>query len=388
MLPTNGLYGHIQKNTMKSAMLLAGFVVLIMIFWYSWCVIYTVAADYLVPRFFGRFSAHAMYREPSVTAILEAGYNRALDRWMIPLIIAAGWFVIAFFIHADLIRLATRARPVTRKEEPRLYKIVERVAITAGLPMPRVEIIRSSAMNAYAAGLGPNDAVVAVSLGLLDNLTDDELEAVVAHEVTHIKNRDVRLMVVATVFSGGLTMLGEGIATWLSSGAPGGETAAGAGLRAAAHADDSSEGDESIWPVVISIVFAVIFLALTHLFAILINFAISRSREFMADAGAVELTKNPDAMISALLKISEDDEIPGIGPTAQNMMFSASVDRLLSTHPPISERVSAMQRFAGGRVMERRSRPVRAAGAQMPAAMPQPGGAVGFGRRRAVPMRG
>lgn len=406
MHPVNGLYGHIQKNTMKSALLLAGFVVLILLFWYAWCVIYTVIFDELIPSYVANrthgfvakrvdghsvispiISGHA-HNSHSVAMLLAKSLDRALDRWMIPLIIASGWLTIAYLVHSDLIRMATGARPVSRTDQPRLYKLVERVAISAGLPMPRVEIMNSGALNAYAAGLGPNDAVVVVTWGLLNTLNDDELEAVIAHEITHIKNYDVRLMVVATVFAGGLTMLGEAVAGWASSGAPGAETGAAALLKSGATVAASEGGNPGrSTAILVSLAMAIIFLALTHLFAILIRFAISRSREYMADAGAVELTKNPDALICALRRISENDDVPGLGSTAQAMMISSSLGGLFSTHPAIADRIAALQKYAGGRASAPRPRPARATGGLVPgAAAPLPAGAVGFGRRRATPL--
>lgn len=384
MLPANGLYGHIRNNTLKSVALVAGFFVLIALFWYAWCIIYTAIADIWLPS---KLSRDGMVPDISVLDILSRAGLRALDRWMIPMIIATSWLIIAYLVYADLIRLATRAKPVTRSEQPRLYKIVERVAINAGLPMPRVEIMRSGALNAYAAGMSPDDAVVAVTWGLLDALNDDELEAVVAHEITHIKNYDVRLMVVASVFAGGLTMLGDAVAGWVSSGAQGLESAGSAILHGSAGAAASDDDSTVNWmAIAAAIVLAIAFLALVHLFAILIRFAISRSREYMADAGAVELTKNPDAMISALRRISDNDELPNVAGAVQAMMISSSFEGLLSTHPSIEDRISALQKYAGGRTAERRARPPRTGSMAGVASPALPAGAVGFGRRRAAPL--
>ncbi len=381
MLPANGLYGHIRNNTLKSAALVAGFFVLIALFWYAWCIIFTAIGDIWLPSHFAR---DGMVPDISVLDILYRAGFRALDRWMIPVVIATGWLIIAYLLYADLIRLATRAKPVTRSEHPRLYKIVERITINAGLPMPRIEIMRSGALNAYAAGLSPDDAVVAVTWGLLDALNDDELEAVIAHEITHIKNYDVRLMVVASVFAGGLTMLGDAVAAWVSSGAQGIETAGSAVLHGSAGAASDEDSAVNWMAIAAAIILAIAFLALVHLFAILIRFAISRSREYLADAGAVELTKNPDAMISALRRISENDEIPNIAGPVQAMMISSRIEGLLSTHPSIEDRIIALQKFAGGRAVERRTRPALSATAAINRANSPalPAGAVGFGRRR------
>ena len=394
MFATNGLYGHIRKNTLKSALLLLGFVVLIVLFWLSWCVIYSAIVDHWLAG----MTRSKWDRVPHVTVwtILDSGAARALDYWWMPLFLSSCWFVVAYLCHADMIRAATGSRPVTRKENPRLYNIVENCAITAGLPVPRIEIMRSGALNAYAAGLTPHDSVVAVTSGLMQRLNDAELAAVVAHEMTHIKNRDVRLMVVATVFAGGLTLVGAGVAKMFSSGA-GSDVAIGTAYGADALADggDCDEGDGLA--IIGSIVIAIVFLCMAHLFAILIHFAISRSREFLADAGAVELTKDADALISALEKISNgEDEVPGLNPNLRAMMISSSAEALLSTHPPMAARIAALKVHAGGRSIARPARTVapQAAAVAKPRSGPWgatpaaamaavPRGAVGFGRRPA-----
>lgn len=397
MFATNGLYGHMQKNALKSALLLLGFVFLIILFWLSWCVIYSAVVDH----WFAGVRRSKYDRVPVITfwKVLESGSVRALDYWWMPLFLSSCWFVVAFMCHADMIRAATGSRPVTRRENPRLYNIVEKVSIAAGLPMPRVEIMRTGALNAYAAGLTPEDSVVAVTHGLLQRLDDAELEAVVAHEMTHIKNRDVRLMVIATVFAGGLTLVGAGIANMASSGS--GASVAGGAAEGVFSVSSDGDGEGGGFAVLASIVIAILFLCMAHLFAILIHFAISRSREYLADAGAVELTKNADAMISALQKISHgEEEVPGLNPNLRAMMISSSADALLSTHPSIDQRISALEVHAGGRssVRSQRSPAVSAPqaargpwGNAAPAgsAAMAPRGAVGFGRRtaRLTPLR-
>jgi heat shock protein HtpX len=387
MLATNGLYGHIQKNTLKSLLLLVGFVALIVLFWTSWCVIYSAIVDH----WWVAQSVSKKAKRPPVTLALiwSTGSARAMAWWWVPLFISTCWFVIAYFCYADIIKASTGAHDVSRREEPRLYNIIENGAIAAGLPMPRVQVMRTSALNAYAAGLSPQDSVVAVTRGLLERLDDRELQAVVAHELTHIKNRDVRLMVVATVFAGGLTLVGQGVANLLSGGASGSADVAVGVTKGAASAASSAE-TEDLPALIGSIVVGIAFLCLAHLFAILIYFAISRSREFLADAGAVEITKDPDALISALQKISgEDDDMSEINANLRAMMISANADSLFATHPEISERVSALRKHAGGRVPIARSfgRPATKATpwSKNPAtaAMASPIGSVGFGRRPA-----
>lgn len=395
MFAPDGLYGHIRRNTLKSVVLLLGFIVLVGTFWYAWCLIYS--AIWWSPKLPRKVGI-----EPRVYAHLWHALEIAMWRWWVPVLASFSWFCIAFAFHAAMIRLSTRARPVERRDEPVLYNLVENLAMTAGLPMPRIEIMPTKALNAYAAGLSPDDAVIAVTRGLLNTLDKDELEAVLAHEMTHIKNRDIRLMVVASVFAGGLTMVGDTVRGWMQSGSSsdggsgvgyvvgnmlsGGRSSGGEGASAGA-----GEAKEAFIAAVIAIAIAVVGLCLVHIFAILSQFAISRSREFLADAGAAELTKNPDALVSALQKISGNDNIPGIPDRLNAMMISAEAGDLFSTHPDVEKRIEALRRHAGAMVTapRRRGRPVGATSASSAwgnagdTSMPQ--GAMGFGRRRVTP---
>jgi heat shock protein HtpX len=185
--------------------------------------------------------------------------------------------------------------------------------------------------------------------------------------MTHIRNKDVRLMVVATCFAGGLTLLGEGLARTLFPPQPNYNDLHYSyqqdhmhdpkGGRGAVAAKGLLEFEASApVAVVISLVIAVVFFAMAHVLALLTKFALSRAREFLADAGAVELTKNPDALISALQKISGNDEIPGLNANMHAMMISARFDGFFATHPAMETRVMALQQHAGGRVVERRPR--------------------------------
>jgi heat shock protein HtpX len=373
MLPARGLYGHIRNNRMKSALLLAGFVVLIALFWFGWCLIYTGVVDGWLHAPRGRRA-----KPPTFDMLLAKAWGRALAMWWAPLIASAMWFGIAYAMQAKFIQWATGARAVTRKEMPRLYNLVENLTISCGMPMPSIEVMETDALNAYAAGLEIDDAVIAVTRGLLETLDDQELEAVLAHELTHIRNRDVQLMVVAGVFAGGLTLVGTVLGK-LNIGV--GDASSGV------RVGNSSRSSQSNGAAAAIIIIGIVCLALTHLFALLSRFAISRSREFMADAGAVELTKNPDAMIRALRKISHNDDVGDIPDGIQAMMISSSLEGLFSTHPAIDDRIAALAQYAGGH--ETQVAMPRRAGIRGTAAGAEPQGAVGFGRRRAgfKPMR-
>jgi heat shock protein HtpX len=220
--------------------------------------------------------------------------------------------------------------------------------------MPRIEIMETGALNAYAAGLSPDEAVVAVTRGLLDTLDKRELEAVLAHEMSHIRSYDVQLMMVAAVFAGGLTIVGDGLWQMLK----------GAGSRTEGRTSDDMPDTEDYaltsrggghsskqnGSLAIAVVLAIAVLAIVHVLAKLSRFALSRARELNADAGAVELTKDADALVSALMKIGRSDvPMPDLPAVVAPMMISAAAAGLFATHPPIEERIAALEAHAGGR---------------------------------------
>ena len=401
MFGTYGLYGHMQRQFLKSALLLAGFSVLIVVTWYAWCIVYAALVDGWWAARMGKIhDANVL----TVADIMSRGVAYAEKRWWLPWVLTASWFVVAYMIYGDMIRMATGSRPVTRIDAPKLYNLVENLAITAGLPMPRLEVIYSGSRNAFASGLSRNDACITVTSGLMRALRDDELEAVLAHELTHIKNNDVRLMVIATVFAGGLTLIGDGIARALfppqldpnnydhgygDQIIEDNYNRSGRGRAAASLM--AGEGENTPAAVLVSLLFGALFLALAHVMSLLIKFAVSRSREFLADAGAIELTKNPDALIAALQKISGHDQIAGLNSNIQAMMISSPADMLFSTHPPVETRIMALQQYAGGRMIPRTERPAIVAG--QPKSAPSilnptvaivPAGAMGFAGGRAA----
>jgi len=357
MLTTPGLYGHIRWNTLKSGALLAGFAAMIAAYWYAACLLYGAVTE--IPVLLTTAEA-----APAIVdrLALEA-YTRAFERWYVPAAFVVSWCTIAWIWHSSMIRAATGAHPVTRREAPELYNLVENLAITAGLPMPSIEIIETRTMNAYAAGLSPEEATVAVTRGLLETLSRDELEAVLAHEIAHIRNRDVRLMVVALIFAGAVTLIGDAVKHVLhrrrSSGfwsdpVVDGETAGGGGFEHAGHGGGFVVAG-GIIALLSTVTVAAVTLAISHVSALMTRFAISRTRELIADAGAVELTKNPDALISALKRISGHDDVPLRSESLRALMISSWCDSedpvaaFFATHPAIEERIAHLVDHAAGR---------------------------------------
>lgn len=317
-----GLKTHIWNNDLRSTFLLIGFPVLLLLFIY---------AAQLVLMAYG-----FLPNSGTLGGDFALSAQMLLRSAPLAFIAAAVWFAIAYFANTKIIAVATGAKAVTRAEEPKLYNMLENLAISRGLKTPRLNIIESPTLNAFASGLNQNQYTVTVTRGLMEQLTDDELEAVLAHELTHVINHDVRTMVVASIFAGIITVLAELFFRFL--------------LRSGVRRSRSS-GKGGGAAAIIVLVVAVVIAAIGYLLAIVIRMSLSRSREFVADAGAVELTKNPDAMISALRKVAGSEELGG-PEQLRGMYFQnkeAGFNALFASHPPIEKRIDALVKFAGGR---------------------------------------
>ena len=333
-----GLQTYIWNNNLKSLLLLVGFPILLLGMVYAFALL-MIGWGYLP----GGYTAGDDF----------ALAGQMLLRYApIAIGVSLGWFVIAYFSYQTIIDLSTGARQVTREEQPRLYNLLENLAISRGMKTPAARIIETDAMNAFATGLREGQFSVTVTTGLLGALNDRELEAVLAHEMTHVINRDVRLMVIASIFAGIITLIAQLIyRSIMWSSWTGGERRRG-------------RGGAGLFVLV-----AMVVAAIGYVLAIVIKMTISRQREYIADAGAVELTKNPDAMISALQKISGHSEMNA--PQSVRSMFLDDHDEgvmgLFATHPPIDKRIDALVRFAGGRILPLQPGPGAAASSAGPA---------------------
>lgn len=322
-----GLQTHIWNNRFKSVLLLAGFPVLLLLMMYGVMLLWAGLSD----------AGDGGYANPFVAAaqMMTTGWPYAFA--------AAGvWFTIAFFAHQAMINAATGARPAERAQEPALYNLLENLCISRGLPMPKLMIIETPALNAYASGLSNANYAVTVTRGLMERLEPAELEAVLAHELTHIRNNDVRLLVIAVIFVGIFSFIGEGLGRSLRYVNFGG----GSG-RSRSRDSDSGGG-----AAIVAIIAAFVIIAIAYGLAVVVRFSLSRKREFLADAGAVELTKNPDAMISALRKIAGSEVRVDAPPDVREMFFDNPRmlgSDLFATHPPIEKRIAALVQFAAGR---------------------------------------
>jgi heat shock protein HtpX len=249
------------------------------------------------------------------------------------------WIVIAYYFHQTMIDLLTGGREVSRTEEPRLYNLLENLCISRGITTPKLKVMESDALNAFATGMNERQYAITVTTGLVAALDDAELEAVLGHELTHIRNGDVRMLVIAVIIAGAIAFFAEMFfRLWFYGGFRGRRSSDG----------DSDRGRGGNF---IAIVIAVVLIAIAWLLSSVIRFALSRSREFLADAGSVELTKHPDAMIAALRKIEGRGELAG----ATSAVMEMCVDNpregftdLFSTHPSIEARIKALVDVMGG----------------------------------------
>ncbi|MCM1079433.1 MAG: M48 family metallopeptidase [Bacteroidales bacterium] len=256
------------------------------------------------------------------------------------------WFAIAYFSNTSMIRSATGARPLERRENPRVYNIVENLTMACGMEMPKINVIDDPQLNAFASGIDSKSYTVTVTTGLLRLLDDDELAGVIGHELTHIRNNDTRLLVISIVFVGIISTIMGMVYNmfyhmlWFGGGSRGSR-------------DDEKGSGVSMAMVMLIGVFCC---AIAYLFTMMTRFAISRRREYMADAGGAELCGNPLALASALRKISGD---PGLGNTGRDDVaqmfiihpqmalsgFSSFMGSLFSTHPDTAKRIKILEQF-------------------------------------------
>jgi heat shock protein HtpX len=316
-----GLYTHIQSNRRRSIFLLIGlfFLVYVMVF-------------------AGALAAEAMSYDASVQWLVQRAWIDTVKASPFATVGAALWIAIAYKFHQSLIDMVTGGRDVTRQEEPRLYNLLENLCISRGIPMPKLKIMESPALNAFASGMNEKQYAITVTTGLIDSLDDAEIEAVLGHELTHIRNGDVRMLVIAVIIAGVISFFAEFVfrmffyARW-SGGRSSGDS-------------DRGRGGAGI-----AIIIAVALIALAWFLSVVIRFALSRRREYLADAGSVELTKNPDAMISALRKIENRGDLEGATSGVMEMCIDnprGGFENLFDTHPAVDARADALVHYAGG----------------------------------------
>jgi heat shock protein HtpX len=317
-----GVSTQIWNNRMKSVMLLAGFPLLLL------CMTWTF---FLLVALFQPDIIRAWLHVEPVPAI-GAAFAGLKHFWIPPLVIAGVWYFIAYFCYQPLLNMLTDASPILRKDQPKLYNLLENLCISRGITMPTLYIANTDALNAFASGLAPGSISITVTAGLLNSLTDQEMEAVLAHELTHVINKDVQLVLIGTIFAGMLTLICDLLYQMLR-------------FNIVPRDNDREERSAGGLMLIGFVVFLI-----GRVFAFIIRMTISREREYMADAGSVELTKNPDALISALRKISTHSYMGGMaGEISQMCIEDANDDTFdwFSTHPSIDARVKALEVMGG-----------------------------------------
>jgi heat shock protein HtpX len=314
-----GLYSHIQSNRRRSIALLVGLFFLVYLMVYA-----------------GALIAEALSVDADVNTLMQRALSDLISAVPLATLGTALWVVIAYFFHQNMIDAVTGGREITRTEQPRLYNLLENLCISRGIIMPKLKVMESDALNAFATGMNQKQYSVTVTSGLLDRLNDAEIESVLGHELTHIRNGDVRMMVIAVIIAGAISFFAElFFRLWFYGG-----------FRGSRSSDDRRGGGAGL-----AILIAVLLVIVAYVLSFIIRLALSRSREFLADAGSVELTKNPDAMISALRKIEGRGELPGTPSALMEMCVDnprQGFGELFDTHPSIDSRVTALIKFAGG----------------------------------------
>jgi heat shock protein HtpX len=320
-----GLYTHIQANRRRSVALLIGLFFLVYVLTYAGALVAEVV----------------LYGDAPLDYLLQAAVYDFVKASPFVTVGTILWVLIAYKFHQSMIDAITGAHDVTRTEEPRLYNLLENLCISRGITMPKLKIAADDALNAFATGLNEKQYSITVTRGLMGALNDQEMEAVLGHELTHIRNGDVRMLVIAVVIAGVISFFGEMIFRLFFQGARFG------GLRSSRSSGSSDKKGGAGFAIVI----ALVLVAVAWILSIVIRFALSRRREYLADAGAVELTKNPDAMISALRKIENRGELASANSAVMEMCIDnprSGFADLFATHPSVDARVEALVQYAGG----------------------------------------
>ena len=310
------------RNNFRSVLLLCMFPCLVIVLTFLFCV--------LMIFFTFAEGERANIWEPSLLML-----------WHLAPFVLGGvaiWFLIAWFANTAIIRKATGARPLKRKENKRVYNLVENLCMSQGMSMPKINLIEDDSLNAYASGINNRTYTVALSRGIINRLDDEELEGVIAHELAHIRNHDVRLLIISIVFVGIFAMMAQ---------------IAIRSLRYTPRQSNRGNGKGG-GGVIVMILVALLVAAIGYFFSSLMRFAISRKREYMADAASAEMTRRPHALASALRKISQNPDIKAVTRNDVAQLFIehprkkepfAGISSLFATHPPIKKRIAVLEQF-------------------------------------------
>jgi heat shock protein HtpX len=340
MLPAVGLRTHIRNNIIKSALLLAGL-------------------PCTLPSIFFLFFLAAGELSGTHDPLGVAEYGGLV--FLIGMVLLSLiWYPIAFFANQQIIDFVTGARELSRRDDPRVWNLLENLCISCGMTMPKLRVIETEGLNAYASGIRDGEYAVTFTRGLRKKLSRHEFEAVLAHELTHIRNRDVQLLVIATVFAG-IIPVAHILALKIIAVVQSFHRLLTKAIVLVASRQDLGSLFASVlmhlfyWLLFAAVrLFALLVAASAKFFSLTLRCALSRRREFLADAGAVLLTKNPDALISALVKVETNWDVGSSLPDVKAMFFHNGVlsiiDQIVATHPPIEKRIEALRDYAFGRM--------------------------------------
>ena len=305
-----GIQQQITRNNTKSVLFLLAFPLLILVGVY---VVLYVLSDQDIEQTNMQFL--------SVVPIVLAGVGI--------------WFVISYFFHTQMIQMATHSEPLERRNNKRVYNLTENLCMSVGMTMPKLYIIESDALNAFASGINEKTFAITLTRGIINRLNDEELEGVIAHELTHIRNRDVRLLIVTIVFVGIFATIADLALRMLLNG--------GGNMFSSRNRKNDKGGGAMLLLIILLVAGAIYFLS------ILFKLALSRSREYMADAGAVELTHNSMALANALRKISGHSTLKEVGNDEVKELFidykAEGFFSLFATHPPIEKRIQVLEQY-------------------------------------------
>ena len=305
-----GIQQQITRNNTKSVLFLLAFPLLILVGVY---VVLYVLSDQDIEQTNMQFL--------SVVPIVLAGVGI--------------WFVISYLFHTQMIQMATHSEPLERRDNKRVYNLTENLCMSVGMTMPKLYIIESDALNAFASGINEKTFAITLTRGIINRLNDEELEGVIAHELTHIRNRDVRLLIVTIVFVGIFATIADLALRMLLNG--------GGKMFSSRNRKNDKGGGAMLLLIILLVAGAIYFLS------ILFKLALSRSREYMADAGAVELTHNSMALANALRKISGHSTLKEVGNDEVKELFidyeAEGFFSLFATHPPIEKRIQVLEQY-------------------------------------------
>ena len=328
-----GIQSQISRNNMKSMLLLISFPLILL--GMTW--VFLAIINYFSTGYYDQAGYFVNQ--------LDAGSVNWTFTKIMPFIIGgvAIWFAIAYFSNTKMIQRATGAQPLMRRENPRVYNIVENLCMSCGMDMPKVNVIDDPQLNAFASGIDKNSYTVTVTTGLLNRLNDNELAGVLGHELTHIRNRDTRLLITSVIFVGIISTVLTLVVRMMYN-------------RMWFGGFSSSRNGKNGLSVMMIMIIGAICAGIAYLFVSLTRFAISRKREFMADAGGAELCGDPMALASALRKISDNPGLGGIERDDIAQMYIIHpkkmahglmefISGLFATHPSTEERIRILEQF-------------------------------------------